>query len=234
MNAEKSFKKRMIENRARRQLLNRYLGKEFPHLTHTIWHVDKFVPAQCPNCNYRFKSDEDHTYLAIDRSGRSHLMSKIEATLVCGKCDRCTTTMSIESRNVRTHREARSLIRDHGFTIAFPRLVSKKDFDDCLAHPSELHPLGIGLAIMTAVKDNKELTTNTPGIFFDQAAQKKFAHALRRINTRKLAADYASDLRAFFEISKTKNRKPKTAAPKRVRRTPKKDEDSDGYSPVVA
>lgn len=202
----KSFKERMAERRAIRRALDRYLKREFPDRAHRVWHVDRIVPDHCPNCGKNF-TYAPHSLASSPKTKRHYNFCEPYRISICAHCHAVTATIELESRVVKSQKQAAELVRHHGFTFYYSRLVTKKEFDDCLARPHELHLLGIGLTIVANLRRTTELTRCNDSIAFDRHARIRLTRALKQIDIKRLAKNYAADMRALIDLQKKNNRR---------------------------
>lgn len=205
MAKEKSFKERMAHRRALGRALDRYLRKECPDRKHHIWHIQRIMPDHCPNCGKDF-TYAPYSLASSPKTQRRYSFHEPYCISICAHCDAVTATIELESRVVKSKKQAIELVRHHGFTFYYNRLVTKKEYDDRLARPHELHPLGIGLAIVANLKRATKLIQYNGSLALDRRARIRLTSALAHIDIRQLAKNYEADMRALLDLQK-KNRR---------------------------
>jgi hypothetical protein len=84
----------------------------------TMYHVEKFLPPECPNCRARFQRDgKDYSRLLGDIIDGKKTIRKTEGyyIIVCAHCENMTACWPLETYQLSDKAKAEALVRDKGF-----------------------------------------------------------------------------------------------------------------------
>ena len=89
-----------------------------PHDAKTMYHVEKFLPFECPKCRHPFKNaNADWHRLLGDIIDGKKVIRQLNGyyIIVCAKCDNYTAQIPLESYQLSDKAQAQKLCDEAGF-----------------------------------------------------------------------------------------------------------------------
>jgi len=84
----------------------------------TMYHVEKFLPPECPKCRVRFQQEgKDYARLLGDIIGGKKTFRETKGyyIIVCSHCENMTACVPLETYQVGDKKKAEALVKDQGF-----------------------------------------------------------------------------------------------------------------------
>jgi hypothetical protein len=112
-----------------------------PHDSRTMFHVEKFLPTECPKCRHPFKKeDADWHRLLGDVLDGKKVFRQLDGyhIIVCAKCNNFTAQFPIESYQLSDKAQAQKLCDEAGFvnlTEVFATGTHCRDFHAIYCKP---------------------------------------------------------------------------------------------------
>ncbi len=86
--------------------------------TKIMYHVEKFLPPECPKCRARFQQDgKDYTRLLGDIIDGKKTIRETSGyyIIVCSRCENMTPCWPLEQYQVADRKKAEALVKEQGF-----------------------------------------------------------------------------------------------------------------------
>lgn len=86
--------------------------------TRIMYHVEKFLPPECPRCRARFQQEgKDYMRLLGDIIDGKKTIRETSGyyIIVCAHCENSTACWPLESYQVGDKNKAEALVKEHGF-----------------------------------------------------------------------------------------------------------------------